>query len=220
MKKIMCVLTAVMFVLALMPFCEAGTTTTVDATAAVTAELNLIVSIIRVNSNNTDLYTDDTWDTTPSTSMAFGTLTHTLYSGSEAGLLFSRPYFYVALLGGFTSGRKFKIQSTCAGLTGPTTITKGFGVTFLDGDPKKADKVTPINPNPMVGTLGTPGSAVATLKLLYDSGSTGASRTIAAYFGIPPYKTDGTMPAGLEPIPVDTAGGSYGGDVIFTLTLY
>jgi len=220
MKKIMCVLTAVMFVLALMPFCEASTTTTVSATAAVIAELNLTVSIIRVNSNNTDSYTDDMWDTAPSTSMAFGTLTHLLADGSEAGLFFSRPYYYVAFLGGFTSGRKFKIQSTCAGLTGPTTITKGFGVTYLDGDPKKADG-SPVNSDPMEGTLGTPGSAVATNKLLYDSGPTGASRVITAYFGIPPYQAGGADPfPGFEPIPVDTPGGSYSGNVIFTLTLY
>lgn len=221
MKKMVYLLVVATFVLGLMVTSEAATSATVSATASVTSELELTASLFRVDSKNTDAFTDDTWDTTPSTSMAFGTLTHLLADGSEAGLLFSRPYYYVALLGGFTSGRRYMIRQTCSGLTGTAgTITEGFGVTYLDGDPKQADGSS-INPNPMSGTLGTPGTAVATNKTLYDSGTTGASRVIGAYYGIPPYKADGTAPfPGHTPISVDEAGGSYSGNVQFSLVLY
>lgn len=221
MKKLMCILAVATFVLGLMVASEAATSATVSATAAVTSELELTASVFRVDSKDTDTDTDDVWDTTPSTSMAFGNLTHKLADGSEAGLLFSRPYYYVALLGGFTSGRRYMIRQTCSGLTGTGgTITAGFGITYLDGDPKEADG-TSINPNAMVGTLGTPGTAVAPAKVLFDSGSTGASRVIAAYYGIPPYKSDGSAPfPGHTPISLDIAGGTYSGNVQFSLVQY
>jgi hypothetical protein len=219
MKKLLFVFAATVFVLSIATMSYAQTSATYAATAAITSELRLTASVFQLDSKNTEDYTDDTWATTPSTSMSFGTLTHTLANGNEAGLLFSRPYYYVALLGAFTSGRKYRIQSSCNGLVGPVTISQGFGITVLDGDPENADH-TKINSTPMAGTLGTIGTAVATNKLLYDSGSTGVSRVISATFGIPPRNTAGTMPAGLTPIPVDTASGSYSGNVIFSIVLY
>ena len=139
MKKTMFILTAALFVFGLASMAFAQTSATVSATATITSELRLTASVLQVDSKNTDSFTDDTWGTTSVPTMTFGTLTHTLANGDEAGLLFSRPYYYVALLGGFTSGRRYRIQSSCNGLIGPSTITRGFGVTYLDGDPKKAD---------------------------------------------------------------------------------
>jgi len=221
MKKTMFVLLGAMFMLGLttMSYAQA-TTATVTATAKIDSELRLTASVLQVDSKNTDSYTDDTWNSTPVTTMSFGTLTHFLADGTtEAGLLYSRPYYYVALLGGFTSGRRYRIQSSCVGLLGPVTLTKGFGVTYLDGNPKKADGSN-INTTTMTGTLGTVGSATVSNKTLYDSGTAGTSRVIAAYFGIPPYSTSGTLPGDLQPIPTDTVSGDYSANVIFSITLY
>ena len=224
MRRVIAILLVIGLSLWAMPIAQAATSVPVGATASVTSELNLTVSINKVDSNDTEEWSDDIWDPTPVTSMSFGELTHTLANGDEAGLLFSRPYYYVALLGGFTSARKYKIRSSCSGLTsGVNTITEGFGLTYIDLDPKQADGVTPINPNPPpAGSVaGTPGPASVINKLIYDSGSSGASRVVAAYYGIPPYKTNGDDPyPGFVPISLDKPAGNYTGTVTFTIVLY
>jgi len=226
MKRLISMLLVIGLALWVVSMVEAATSVPVTATASVTQELNLTVSISKVDSKGTDTYTDDTWDPTPVTSMAFGSLTHTLASGADAGTLYSTPYYYVALLGGSSSGRKYRMWSNCSGLvSGTVTIVNGFGVTYLDDNPKKADGVTPINPSakPADASLGTTGLAAGGTqpKLLYDSGSTGAARVIGAYFGIPPYKSDGSVPyAGFVPLSTDTPGGNYTGTVTFSITLY
>ncbi len=222
MKKLMFILTAIL-VLGFATISHAQTSANVSATATVDTELRLTASVVRVDSKNTETYSDDSWCTT-SVPMTFGRLSHTLANGNEAGTLFSKPYYYVAFLGGFTSGRKYTITSTCIGLIGPKTITEGFGVTFIDGNPVQADKVTPINATPLAqttGSLGLVGLASVSNKVLYDSGVGGASRVITAYYGIPPYKTDGSIPyTGFVKIPTDTPAGDYTGNVTFNLTLY
>ena len=220
MKKTMCVLTAAIFLLGMVTSGYAATSATVSATAAVVSELTLTASVFQVDSRGTTDPSDDVFGTSPVTTMTFGNLTHLLSTGADAGLLYSTPFYYVALLGGFTSGRKYRIQSSCAGLVGPTrTLTQGFGVTNLDGDPKQANG-TSINAAAMTGTLGTPGSATVINKVLYDSGAAGDSRVIRADFGIPPFSTAGTLPGDLQPIPESTPAGTYTGNVTFTIVLY
>ena len=222
MRQVFSILLVLGLAMCCISLAEAQTSTTVSATATVPEELILRVSLNRVNSMGTDDNgVDDVWDPTPATSMTFGRLTHTLDNGTEAGTLFSKPYYYVALMGAYSSGRRYYIRSSCSGLVGPVTLTKGFGVTFIDNNPKKADG-SPINTGtfPSGAVLGTPGPAVVSDKLLLDSGSTGANWVIGAYFGIPPYKADGSIPyPGFQPIPLSAPNGDYTGEVRFTLTL-
>ena len=220
MKKLIFSLAVVTLVIGLATISQAASSVSVGASAGVTNELTIIASVFQVDSKGTDVYTDDTWNPTPVSTMAFGTLTHLLANGKEAGTMYATPYYYVALLGGFSSGRPYTIQSSCDGLvSGSTTITGGLGVTNIDGNPKNAD-ASPINSGAMTGTLGTLGPAIGAARVLYDSGTAGAARTIAAYFGIPPYTSTGAVPyPGFVPIKTDTPQGNYSGNVIFSIAL-
>ena len=224
----MFILTAIL-VLGFATMSYAQTPVSVTATAIVVQELRLTAQVYQIDSKSTETYTDDTWAAAPTATMSFGNLTHIVKNAAgvdvEAGLLYSKPYYYIAILGGFTSGRKYKLQSSCIGLSGTGgTLTKGFGVTNIDGDPKQADGTTPINAKLLsatTGSLGALGSATVLNKTLYDSGVGGESRVIYAYYGIPPYASGATtLPGDLQPIPVDTTGGTYSGTVTFSLTLY
>ena len=220
MKKLIYCFAVFTLALSLTTLAEAASSVSVGATAGVTNELNITASVFQVDSKGTDVYTDDTWNPTPVSSMAFGSLKHILIDGKEAGTMYATPYYFVALLGGFSSGRPYTIQEQCDGLvSGSTTITGGLGVTYIDGNPLNADH-TPINSGTMTGTLGSLGPAIGAARILYDSGTPGAARTIHAYFGIPSYKADGSVPyPGFVPIKVDTPQGTYSGNVIFSIAL-
>jgi len=220
MKKLIYCFAVFTLALSLTTLAQAASSVTLGATAAVSNELNITASVFQVDSKGTDVYTDDTWNPTPASTMTFGNLTHLLIDGKEAGTMYATPYYYIALLGGFSSGRPYTIQSSCDGLvSGTRTITGGLGVTYIDGNPLNADH-TPINTSPMTGTLGSIGPAIGAPRILYDSGTAGAARTIHAYFGIPAYKAGGAAPyPGFVPIPTDTPAGTYTGYVVFSIAL-
>ncbi len=217
MKKILSIFTAVLFLFSIVAMSYAQTTTTsVTVTATIPSLLQLIAKVYPVSSTGT-------WGSA-TTAMSFGTLTNILADGTTNAGLFYSPNSYVAELTAYTSGKRYKIQSTCAGLVGATTLTNGFAITLIDPDPKNTDG-TPVNSTTYASltggaSIGAVGSASKPNYTLFDSGSNGFSRTIAAYFAIPPYSTAGTLPGDLKPITVDTAGGLYQGNLVFTLTLY
>ncbi len=67
---------------------------------------------------------------------------------------------------------------------------------------------------PIVGTIGTKGTWVATDKVLYTSDVSGSLRTIQAIYSV----TDDSAAGATEGVPLSQQGGTYTGSVTFTVT--
>ncbi|RKY32288.1 MAG: hypothetical protein DRP74_02950 [Candidatus Omnitrophota bacterium] len=236
MKKLCLILTTVIFTFSLVVLAQAQSVVSappIKASATIDEEMVIVVDVFRVDSKGTNDFTDDEWLTTPVSVMNFGTLLHTYIDPvtmeeKEAGCLYSSPYYYVALISAFTSGREYNIVSENYGLDGDYgTLIKGFAVTHIDAhpkDPRSASGYINATAAPADSNTGNPGLAAVGEKLLYYSGSAGHSRTIAVGFGIPPkYDTSGAEPypgyATNDFIPVDTPSDTYSGDVTFSVVL-
>ncbi len=159
------------------------------------------------------------------TAMNFGTLTHLLATGADAGLWYSTTTF-AALIYTNSFGRNYEVKSSCAGLSnGTTSLPAGsFG---LVPDYQAADRWVGTDPltaqgaKPTLAVLGIPGSAVATGKSIYRSEAPGTSRIIRGFYSLPPYLAGGAAPfTGYSPIPLSQAAGTYTGTVAITIAAY
>ncbi len=159
------------------------------------------------------------------TSMTFGTLTHFLVGGAEAGLWYSTKY-YAALIYTSSFGHGYEVRSTCSGLSnGAVSLPAGsFGLTpdhqpldrWVGTDPATAQGAMPVG-----AVLGTAGPAIATNKSIYKSETAAANRILRGFYSLPPYKTGGVAPfTGFAPIPLNQASGTYSGTVAITIAAY
>jgi hypothetical protein len=160
----------------------------------------------------------DVWSGTTVSAMNFGTLTHLLDGGAEAGVWYSQKYYCVLM---FTQnyGKAYEVKSTCTGLSsGANSLPAGsFALTpaYVAGD--EWSPGVPQGTQPTGAVLGSLGSAVATGKSIYKSEASNASaRIIRAFYSIP---TNGGF-TGAVPVPLSQATGTYTGTVTITIAAY
>jgi hypothetical protein len=182
------------------------------------------VTILKFTDGNPD---NDPWTgSTEVSSMDFGTLVSSISGGGSSGLWYSTAGFCVVI---FTQpyGKPYEVKSTCNGLVGQTTAATlpagSFGLTpvYSADDEWQWDGGSAAQgPMPAGASLGSAGPAIATDKLIYSSESgTATARILQAYYGLPPYKADGTAPhPGFEPIPLTQAPDTYTGTVTITIS--
>ena len=187
--------------------CFAADFVNVDVNAEVPAILELSSWIkYFMDDSTTPLGDADSFD--------FGTLTHTLANGDEAGVWFSRKWFTIYLLPA-TGSDRYQITQTCTGVTsGGENINSAFVVT---PNYSEEDLVGDTPNGTMPGTLGDRGLAVATDKVIYTSDLAGESKVIQGIYALENYNTDVT---GFDPISFDQPQGIYGGEVTFTVAPY
>lgn len=227
MKKLCLIFTAFMVSLALVVgTCWAASTATINTSATVAnSSPELSVTILEFTDGNPD---NNPWtNSTEVPAMNFGTLEHLLADGSDAGLWYSKSGFCVVI---FTQpfSHPYDVRSTSTGLvSGAESLPAGsFGLTPVYSEDDEWCYGSPQvcvaqGPMPTGATLGDAGSAVATDKLVYSSEpGEGTARIIQAYYGLPPYKADGSDPhPGFEPIPLTQAPGTYTGTVTITIAV-
>lgn len=129
-------------------------------------------------------------------------------------------YFTVFLIGA-TGGRPYEIRQTCTGVVNPDgedindsfILTPGYNPDdeWSPGNPQGGGSID--NP-PSPDSLGTPGSAVATDKVIYQ-GNSGVARIVRAYYGL----ATGEPGTPGEPITGNQVAGTYTGTVTITLVL-
>lgn len=221
MKKLILVIAGLL--LATVSVAYAATSAAITVAAEVPTGTELSWGMSMVDSNLTTDPADDIWTDTGTTgNMSFGTLRHTLSGNVEAGLWYSQ-YYYAVFLGAMTGGVRYRFQNTAGALTrtSPTTATipaGAFGVAKVAcWDTTNDVEIT----CPSGSTKGTIGTAVATNKILYDSGSGAAVVTVRVDYSLPPYGTGGTNPwTGFAPIPLSQGSGSYSSSLTISLVTY
>ncbi len=177
-----------------------------------TPELSIVIKSL--NQAN-----QDPWTGTTVTQMDYGLLTHALSGGGDAGVWYSQTYFCVFI---FTTsfGHAYEIRSTCSGLTsGANSLPSGsFGLTpsYIAQDEWSAG-----NPQGAIATgatVGDPGSAIVTNKVIYRSEPAASNRIIRAFYSLPCYLTGGAVPfTGYTPIALSQAAGTYTGTVTISI---
>jgi len=199
----------------------AATTASVNVSADVSEQLELVVTLKRVVDSQ-----DPGTEGTDVTSMGFGSLTDTFADGTNAGSLFSRTWF-AAFLVAKTSGRPYVIRQSSDGLTsGSNTIPTNAYLMIPDYEPN--DLFTwpggsaAQGAQPTGSTLGSAGPATGLNKTVYTSGSAGLSRIIRCYYTVTNgYKADGSTWDGFsgDPISLDQPSGNYSGTVTYSVVL-
>ena len=203
--------------------CHAATQKIIDVSASVpNTSPEMSVTILKFTDGNPD---NNPWtNSSQVTSMSFGTLRHIFDDGSEADLWFGNPGFCVVMFAQ-AFGNAYDLRSSCAGVTsgGNRFPDNSFGLTPVYSQYDKWVWATGEKEQgvmPATATLGSAGSAVATNKLIYTSETAGSARILQAYYGLPPYKLDGSDPfPGFEPIPLDQPPGDYNGQVTISIVL-
>ena len=160
-------------------------------------------------------------------SMNFGTLTHALTGGGDAGVWFSKDWFCVFI---YTTsyGHQYQVANTCSGLTGANTAKTLPGASFvLEPDYQQKDLWDKDDPaseqrlQPNGSALGTKASAVTTGKIIYQSEAEASNRIIRAYYSIPPKDEHGSDPyPGWSGIPLSQSPDDYSGTVTITIAAY
>lgn len=186
---------ALALALTMLPNSYAATqSATVSVSAQIQSALTFDVKLYSVNPT--------TFAETATASMAFGELKKNGFGGLDAA-------------------QYFKVYLTANSQGLPYTITQN-GTTVSNGTatlPNNACKVTPSYESgsnggaALVGTVGTAGTWVGN-RTLYTSNSSGAVRTINAYYGL---VGDPAQGAG-NFVPENQASGTYSGTVVFTVT--
>lgn len=188
----------------------AVTSTNVAATATVSdtpPEMTLIIKELTTP-------TQDPWSGTDVTNMAFGTLTHLLSNGAEAGVWYSQKYYCVFA---FTQsfGKKYEVRSTCTGVgsganslpSGSFLVTPGYAAAD-EWSPGVAQGLMPTG-----AALGAAGSAVVTNKAVYTSEAAGSNHILRAFYSIP----NSSTVTGFSPVPLTQAPGNYSATVTLTI---
>lgn len=112
------------------------------------------------------------------------------------------------------------ISAIGSGIPYAITQTGSAPTTGVDTIPAGACTVVPVYSSAdntgasFVGTLGAPGSWVATNKVLYTSDAEGSGRVIQAHYAI----TDDPASGGTAAVPSDQPPGTYSSTVTFTIT--
>lgn len=215
MKKLQLVILSLCLALAVMAIAYAASSFDVTINAVVpdiTPDINIVTKEL-TQANQSP------WDGTTVTTMGFGTLTHLLDGGGEAGAWFSKKYFAVMI---FTNGfgKKYEVRSTCAGLTsgGNSIPANSFGLTPQYVGEDKWSSGDAQGGKPAGATLGSAGSAITTNKSIYQSEAGGSARIIRAFYSLPPFGSGGALPfPGYQPIPLTQAPGTYAGTVTITI---
>lgn len=214
-----------LFVAAQQGYCDVN----VPVSASITATAPEMTVVIKQLTTAAQLLNPSSGVTV--TSMNFGTLTHILATGADAGLWYSTNTF-AALIYTNSFGRNYEVKSSCAGLSNGTTSLPAGGFGLVPGywggdmwDPAVSTSWQGPNQNaatvPVGATLGTGGSAVATGKSIYRSEALGTSRIIRGFYSLPPYAAGGAAPfTGFTPIPLSQAPGTYTGTVAITIAAY
>ncbi|MFC1704399.1 hypothetical protein ACFL1E_06440 [Candidatus Omnitrophota bacterium] len=178
----------------------------IDVSATVPAILDLNYSIkYFMDANNTPIGDDDDF--------GFGSLTHTLANGSDAGVWFSRKWFTIYMVAS-TGGQRYQIKQTCLGVTsGGNNINNSFVVTpnYSEDDLLGTDPQGPIP-----GTIGVPSLAVVSNHVMYTSDTAGEGRVIQGIYSIP---NDHAV-SGFVPVSLDQPQGLYDGIVTIEAVLF
>lgn len=187
-----------------------------------TPEMTLTILEITDGDPDNNPWTNSSKVTT--NALSFGTLVHTYIDPTdglpkEAGVWYSKKYFCVVI---FTQGfgRKYEIRSTCANLTTIPNTNNYFALIPVYSDQDKFDPTTSVTQGamPAGAVLGTPGSAIATGKVIYTSESPSTGRIIQAYYSIPTKKADGSDPyPNWTGIPLSTTPGNVSGTVTLSI---
>lgn len=163
----------------------------------------------------------DPWSGTTVSSMNFGTLTHDLIGGGDAGVWYSQKYYCVFM---FTTsyGHKYEVRSSCSGLTsGANSLPTGsFGLTPGYASQDEWSPGNAQGAQPTGSVLGSAGPAITpgSYKAIYTSESAASNRIIRAFYSLPCYATGGANPFnGYIPIPLSQAAGTYSGTITITI---
>ena len=191
---------------------------------AVAAEVDLVILKILDGDPDQNPWTNST-DVTTSMSLDFGELIHTYVDPADgltkdAGVWYSNTLYAVILYAqGF--GGRYEIRSTCAGIGSiPNTNNNYFGLTPAYSS---VDEWSPGNlqgTKPTGATVGPEGNAISgTYRQIYTSEtSPSTARIIQAYYSIPGYDLDGSIPyTGWTGIPLEITPGSFVGNVTISI---
>jgi len=163
----------------------------------------------------------DPWSGATVSTMDFGTLTHLLSNGQEAGVWYSPTYFCVFIFA-YANSYKYEVRSTCSGLTsGSNTLPAGSFMlfpTYSSGDKWNPSDST--GQGTLSGSFGTYSPAVATNKLIYQSENSASPKSaiLRAFYSIPNTAPSGST--GWQAIPLNQPGGVYTGTVTITIAAY
>ena len=158
------------------------------------------------------------------TGMNFGQLTHYLANGTTEANQWYAIKYYCVLIYSQSYGHKYEVRSTCAALSNGTT-TLPTGSFMITPGYSSADKWNPSDATgqgaiPTGAATGTPGSAVATNKVIYTSETAASNRIIRSFYSLPGYLTGGVAPfTGYQPIPLNQAGGTTAYTTTVTITI-
>jgi len=228
MKKTIVLLIMAFLVLGV-TICQASPNpSTINVSAQVPTGTEFNFWMIKGDSKFTPGSADDTF--TAATIMDYGLLDHWL-DGSlkteDAGVWFSQYYFGV-FFSAITGGSKYKFFSTSSGLYNLTTklpsTGDAWGVTFLgcrelvdDGLGGQKDIVKAC---PSGSSLGSPGPASVTDKLIFDSGAGAGFAIVRADFAIPPDVASGDPYPGWTGVPLSQKSGTYSGTLQIRMQTY
>ncbi len=215
MRKITIIILAVFIGLCAFDVSHAADSVNVTVSAQIpnnSAELSVIIKELTVANQ-------EPWTGTTVTAMNFGTLTHTLTGGAEAGVWYSQKYYCVFI---FTNsyGHRYQIVNDCLGLSsGGNSLPAGsFGLTPQYQSLDEWSASNPQGGQPSGSSVGVQGPAIATNKVIYQSEPAASNRIIRAFYGLPSYATGGALPhSGYQPIPLSQAPGTYTGQVTITI---
>jgi hypothetical protein len=201
-----------------------GTHAATSANLAVSAQIPTVSMDMTVSMKELTTPGQEPWTGADVTSMFFGTLTHLLTDGSEAGVWYSQKY-YCAFIFSNSFGQRYELKSSCSGLTsgGNSLPAASFGLTpaYQDLDSWTADGLTPQGAMPTGATLGTAGPAITTNKIVYRSEPAATNHIIRAFYSLPCYDIGGANPfPGYQPIALTQAPGTYSGTVTITIAAY
>jgi hypothetical protein len=196
-----------------------------DATVAVSAYIPSYSPEITVALKTLTSAGQDPSTGTNTTVMNFGTLTHNLTTGGDAGLWYS-PTYFCAFIYSNSWGHQYEVRSSCDGLSNGVVslppasfmITPSYSTTDRWNATNNATAQ-----GAMPGTLGTPGSAVTSAgghKVVYTSEAAASNRILRSFYSIPTYNSTGAAPySGWQGIPLNQTGGStYSGTVYITVS--
>ena len=232
MKKIIAgLIVAVLVVAWNVPVFADSSSTTVQVVITVPTQLDLIVTLFDVppgptvttNGVTTTQENDNPFGTgaiigstgAPGT-MDFGTLTTDPLYG-----IWTSAKHYCFAVSALTSGRPYIVQQTCYGImNGANNLNTALTMTPVYA-PEDQYQYTTHPENgilPPGASAGNPTLAFGVNQKVYDSGSTGASRTVQCHYGV--YTADPAHPVtGAAVLTSSQPAGTYTGKIIFTLSL-
>ncbi len=155
----------------------------------------------------------------------FGTLSHTLTDGSQAGVFYAPNFFIVFLYptawggAGYTLNQKFTWTNKLLDEDGGETSLV-FTPVYVPEDSSCATCPAQ-GPLPSGAKVGDVGPATGTVaKLIYTSGKPGLNRIIRAMYGIPPNPAAGKAKPfdTWKPVPLIRPAGTYSGTLTLSIT--